>query len=323
MKKKLLVVFGGILGLVIIGYGLGKTDLLKAEKSKSAIRVGLYNTACKPDNLPYIVAKDKGYFEGIDISETFSDYQNKPEFYDENLDKNFDFLVAGRAEVYYLESILPGKWNAFTGVIDTKDQSSYAVITKKEFTGTGLGSLKGKTIGLMGSSGKARTVLMNLILEKQGLDPKDFIMKDASVEDLESGKVDALYLREPQLAIALSQDKYKVLVDNPVTANIMSPWPMGFSAVSSDFSKENPELTSKAISAWYRGIDFIRSNPKEAEEYQAKCLEKNYQIKDRTVRPAEYWKAEDFDKSVIQKQIDLYLKKGLISNQIKAEDIIY
>lgn len=329
MKKKLFMVFGGILGLVLIGYALDESSLLKTfsqnkeNKPDSTVRLGLYNTPCKPDNLPYIVAKDKGYFEGVNISETYSNYQRKQEFLDENLEKNFDLLVAGRAEVYYLEATLPNKWDVFTAVVDTEDQSSYAILTKKGFEGSGLNSLKGKSIGLMGSSGKARFVLMNLILEKQGLNPKDFTIKDASVEDFESDRVDALYIREPQLAVALSQDKYKIIADNPVTKNIMSPWPMGFSAVSSKFSKKNPEETSKIINAWYKGVDFIKNNPEETKKYQTNCLESNYQVKGQTVRPAEFWKTNDFDKSVIQKQIDLYLEKGLIPQRIKVEDIIY
>lgn len=329
MKK----LFGIVLLFSIITIGLYIYNVSAVDNKSSnlssginsdnkKIRIGLLNSKCKPDNLPYLVAQKNGYFDGIDIEE-ISSSDTKVAWGDAiSYADKYDVIVTGRAQLYFMEATNSQMWKVFIANVNTQDKNDYAILVRNGPEITDFVSLKGKTIGVERSSGVAKFVLIKMIINKLGLSSDNFNIIDASVDDLHNKNVDALYIREPQLSLALNSREYKIVLDAPIVKYIMDPWPQGFYAVSADFSKENNDVKEKMISALNKAVDFIKTNSKEANSILSECSSVTYGVSGVNFREFEYWKLGEFDNDAITKQISLYHEKELIPKSFPANDII-
>lgn len=310
-----------LLLLIIIVSGLA---------NKKTVRVGIVHPSeCNPSTLPLLVAQKRGILqqEGVEIQTSlYTGYPVKtPKMRDPTdqfdvLENRFDVLEIGRGHYYVRESWSPGKFKVFSASYLDLENPSYAILVSKTSMFSNLSQLKGRKIGTNEKSGYLRKVFVEKILAKNGIDPLSVEVMDSSTEALEKGEIDALLLREPELSLALASNTIRVLVDEPIGRFIMSPWPMGFGAVSTRFSLQNPELTKKIVSSWQKAVDFIRKNPEEAGRLLTECAKEKYDAP-VAIRPLSHWSLNEIDKSVLQKQIDLYYEVKHISNHIKVDDI--
>lgn len=326
MKKTVALLFAvGVLILLVFMAGVNSSaNSDSAIGKEQMVRLGLLNSACKPDNLPYLVAQENGYFDEAGVKvvvEQKNKFANEPWGDASNYASAYDIIVAGRAELYYIEATTPQTWKLFLGNVNTLEKTDYAILAKKDSSIENLASLKGGTIGLEHESGHAKFVLIDMLLEKFNLQPKDFKITKASLEDLKKGDVDALYVREPQLSLALQEGVYKIILDAPIVNYIMNPWPQGYYAVSASFLTAHQELAKKVIAALDRAVDFIQTNSKEANAVLKACTQSVYGVA-VPVRQFEYWKLENFDNEAIQKQINLYHEKQLIPRVFNVQDIV-
>lgn len=315
----------GILVVVFIGYFgfLDENNQIEAGSiiASNEIKLGMLNSKCKPDNLPYLVAKENNYFSDVKINEVEIDGNIK--FGDARAySDKYDVLVTGRAQLYYMEATQPSAFKVFIANVNTLEKPDYAVLVKNNSGVKDISQLKNKNIGLERTSGKAKYVLMGMVLEKLGLNPTDFKITEATIDDLRDGRVDALYVREPQLSLAIASGEYKSVLDAPIVNYIMSPWPQGFYAVSSAFVKNNPQSANTVIQSLNKAVDFIEENPQRSKEILSKCIAENYAVNGVDSKPFEYWKVEEFDKEAIQKQINLYHEKQLIPKTFSIGDFI-
>jgi len=291
-------------------------DQFFQDSEKAPVRICLQQVKCNPGNLPLYVAIENGYFEKENIH-----IQINLSYIDDNV-TNFDVILLGR-NVLYSWPDQPGVLFAFTANYFDESNPTYAIIVQKDSEIKSLDQLKFKKIGLESGSGGARLVLMRIILERNGLDPNDSeINFFSSIEELENGTIDALYIREPEKSLALSKGNFEILVDEPVGRFVWTPWPMSYSAFSSEFLKERPNEAKKLVTVWDNAIDFIRKNPDEAGKLLEKCAQEEYGI-GLKISQFKQWKLGEMDRTFIQKQIDLYHEKGILGDDIDVDDILY
>lgn len=311
-----------VIVIVFVGYFFVSQQPINSSNVVT-LRVGLALSACSPSELPFLVAKEKGYFQTEGFNVLVS--KEKMEFGDaDSLTRSFDIIIVGRARQYYMEATDPGKFKVFTVNYLDSTHPNYAILMRKDAVISSLGQLEDKIIGVDVHSGRARFVLMRKILEKNGLDPARVQLRDASVEELISGQVDALYIREPELSLALHKGDIKILVDEPIAKYIMNPWPMSFSSFSNKFLQQKPEAARNVIRVFDRAIDFIRENPENVIGFLRSCMQENYGTS-TDVRQLAHWKLEETQGvlETIQTQIDLYYQTGLIPNKIEASEILF
>lgn len=306
--------------LVFIGSIFLFKDKLNLQKPET-VRVGLLLSDCNPNYLPFLVASKQGFLdkEGVKFTTPMAkgDYANAS-----SLASKFDIIILGRAQQYTMTASYPGEFSAFLINYLETSKPNYAILVKKESSLTSITQLKGKIIGLENNSGKARNVLIKAILKKNGIDPESISIKDASILDLEDGKVDALYIREPQLSLALSKGTSRILVNEPVANYVMNPWPMSFSSLSKKFLTEKPALAKSAISSFEQATELIRNNPQKAGEILTECMQEKYGVK-ANVKQVNHWRVDEADRTLLQRQMDFYYENSLIPKRINVNDVLY
>ena len=285
---------------------------------------------CNPSGFPLHVAVENGYFaeENIDVNVAQNIIHGKNGV---EIPADADVIMLGRSPFYQSEAIHPNSFKAFNFNVQDKTKWNDAILVKKDSDITSLNQLIGKTIGIttgirannydLPHSSRIQGVIM--MLKKNGLDPEDFKIVRADEHDFENNNIDALEIREPGLSMLLDSGAYRVLVGGPIFAeNIFTPWPMSISAISSEFLKENPKDAKKIVQIWDKAIDFIGENPDEADKILQRCMEKNYGLKDIKIRQINYWKNDELDKDLIQKQLDFYHTLEIVKVQLKVDDIV-
>lgn len=321
-----LCVFFGV-AAIFISYLNVSVLAMNTEKSALSeqyrVKIGMLNNECKPDNLPYLVAEKKGYFKSENIIVDKAESMSGIAFGDSGAYQDFyDILVTGRAQFYFMQATQPDKYKAFIANVNTINKPDYSILVKKGSDIKNISDLREKKVGLQRSSGKARFVLMDMILEKKGFNPKDFHVQDADTEDLRKGNVDALYIREPQLSLAIQNGDLEKIDDAMIVKYIMDPWPQGFYSLSGRFIEKHGDLARGVVNSLSRAVDFIQENPDEARKILQECVADEYRVENSAIRIFEYWNVSDFNKDAIQKQIDLYHDKSLIPSSFPVDDII-
>ncbi len=309
------------LGLFLTSFSL-PFQRAQAEASREPVRVGLLASKLTSSYMPFYVAMEKGYFKdaGIQIETppTNIEFGSAKDY-----EESFDVCVMGRVQQYIIEGTIPGYFSVFAEDHLSQSHPNYAILVRKDSKVKSLAELEGKTIGLEEHAGhaRARVVLMSLILKDLKLDPKKFEMKNCPIESLENGEVEALYIREPELSIAMSRGKSEVLIDEPVVRHIMGPWPMSFASLTTKFLKKDPETSAKIISCWNKAIDYIRAHPEESQKLFDRYTEQALGMK-LQVKQLDHWKLDEIDRSIVQRQINLYYDHGVLPQRISPDAII-
>ena len=300
-----LLLVAGLLATVGAGGASGE--------SRRPARIALVNSPCKPDNAPAYLAEsgalvatpleEAAFASGTDASVLIND---------------FDVAVVGRAYFYAVNAERPGDLVAFAASVNDKARPDYAVIVQKSSPVKDWRSLSGKVLGLEPASGYAKNVLSRILLEKRGLSSAVKV-RQANVEELGKG-VDALYLREPQLALALASGKYREIDTNMLVNGILDPWPQAYYVVTKRFLEKDPQAARTAVRAALEGVSKAQSGSIAAAAL-SRCAEVEYGS-GLPIQPSRYWGPDDFDFAAIQKQVDLYVETGLVSKTFDARTIL-
>ncbi len=304
---------------VVIVFGI---TALTGKAAKS-VRISSVFDACDPNILPLAVALENGYFTKENINVSMNPLKGSADILDTNV------LVMGRGIFYPLQEKYPGTFKVFNFNLQDESKWNDAVLVNKESEISSVSQLKGKVIGrieqpVLSELPDSQPAGLMAMLEQNGLNPAEFSTRRASLEDLENNVVDALYIREPLMALALHSGKQKILVEGPIFARyVFSPWPMSVSAISSTFMKQKPETAKQIVRIWDKAIDFIRENPIEADKIQQECMKKNYGQDGVQVRQLNHWKSNETDKNLVQNQLKWYHSIGVTAKELNVNDLLY
>lgn len=269
------------------------------------------------NNLPIFVALEKGFFEeqGIKVKPVKIISANDAA----NAVVNGD--IVGNATVplnvlLNIEENQPGLMKIFMVKTTSKDNWSDYLLVKKGSQISSIEQLKGNKVG--GYPGSAQQTLLKLILGRF-MAEDEIVTVDmppgTQLPGLDSGQIAALITYDELAITALENGIADVLVENPIGKYVVDPM-YGFPYVlSTRFIAEHPEAASKVRDAMYKAVDFIKTNDSEAREIMSKWVGTKPEIAAK-VRLWEQAKAEEINRSALQKLADIFHEAGITKKRI-------
>ncbi|MDD5748835.1 MAG: ABC transporter substrate-binding protein [Actinomycetota bacterium] len=233
----------------------------KNEKQNATIRIGYIENEL--DQLPYYIAREKGYFEeeGLEIREA--------EAFNSGAEEMSAFS-AGELDMGYVGAssalVFAGREMANVRIVAQVSQDSSALVVKKGLEADDVSSLVGRTIAVPGSS-TVQDFVLRLALSKAKVDEKDVgiitLEPTGMLEALSSGEIDAFMAAEPYPSIALSNGSGRILLKS---SRISNGIPGCVLVADSDFLSSNLEIVQKVIGVHIKATEFINKNLTEASD---------------------------------------------------------
>jgi NitT/TauT family transport system substrate-binding protein len=141
------------------------------------------------------------------------------------------------------------------------------------------------------------------------------------VEALASGQVDAIYIVEPFLSIAMQKIEVTELLDNPL-GNILSPFTGGASVLHKGFADEHPEEAAAIVRAIEKATAYIREHDTEARDILAKYTGYEDGLFQSTI-VGYIWNLDEIDKQSIQTLADVFAEAGIVEQQVDTSHWYY
>ncbi len=265
MNKKIAICIT-VIGIVLVG-GLiiyqQKQPQVPKEISKLYPGKIIIGTETWPGYLPLYVAQDKGYFKDAGLDVTISLYKALG-------DLSRDYVAGkmqGRANLT-LDAVnehLKGLDHKAVLVIDYSNGSDAIVASDKIKS---VRDFKGKKIAY--EPGTLEEFFVAWALKENGLSLQDVISVTGNPEEtvqlLETGKVDAAVSHEPFLSQVIKSSGIHRVYSSTDAPGLITD----ILTFQTDFIKEYPETVTALIDAYFRGLDFWKENPNEANAILAK-----------------------------------------------------
>jgi len=266
MEKKYLMPIIAIAIILIIGLIV----LTPQTQNQNVIRVGHTPLV---HGLPFYLALEKGYFEEAGITIERVKFDSPTQIVDALMQGKIDITppVIAAGIVATADYQNPDKIKVYALSGGNFAQPSARIIVAKDSEIENIQDLKGKKLGILGSSIQWRVISQNL-LEDNGLQVGNDVTivelaPGLQVQTLASGQIDALLALDPMGTVAIETGVGKVIMNNPCEETIAEDSWIGVGAVNVSFAKENPELTEKFIAIMDKAIAEIENNPLESAQY--------------------------------------------------------
>lgn len=273
----------------------------------------------------YYVAKEKGFFDAQNINAQLVSYT------DGAVGKQ---LIAS-GKVHVLASLTPetavvlsdaGNKIKVVAMTDTSEGADGIIATQDIKT---LSDLKGKKVAFEGSS--PSHFYLSYLLDKEGLTTKDLQAVNVTAPDAAasffSGNVAAAVTWEPWLSTATDRAGGHLIAttkNDPILPALV--------IVREDTMQQRPQDIRAMLRGLFAAREWILNNQDEA----VKIIAKNFQITEQEVidqLPTFRWFSYEDNqtgfttgqysaKSLVQTAGDLWLKLGLIKNEIRADEIV-
>lgn len=211
---------------------------------------------------PFWLALEKGFFrdEGVEVKiVTLEDTaQRKAAMLKGDIDglgDTVDLLVLERDEGVPAVAVMEvDVSNGADGILATDDIKSVQ-------------DLKGKKIAAQRNF--VSEAFLHYVLQKNGLSPEDVEIIDteagAAGAAFVSGNVDVAVTFEPWLSKARERTGGKVFVSSADEPGVI----VDILTINEDYLARNPEVVKKVMRAWFRAIDYWKSNREEANAIMA------------------------------------------------------
>lgn len=211
---------------------------------------------------PFYIARDKGFFkeEGVDVELVIM----------EDTPMKMGALMAGQLDLVastvdeFPIYMKPGIGLRYVMAVDNSKGGDGIVATKDITTVEGL---KGKKVAF--EQGSVSQFFLNALLKDAGLsqsdiEPVNMAATDAGVA-FAAGQVDAAVTWEPALSQGAKTENGHILLTSADKPGLITD----IVAATDATLKEKSEDVKAFVRAWYRALDFIKSNPDEANVIMA------------------------------------------------------
>lgn len=305
---------------------LGAPAIVRAQSVP--IRVGYWPVAA---GLPFFAAVEAGYFKeaGLDVQPLkFAGAQQVMEaMLSGRADGSANGTGAGNLAIG--EIAQPGLFKIFATNPSNAKYVLDEFLVPKDSAVKSIAELKGKKVA--SGPGIQNVTLAKTVLERAGATGATVVELPIGqhVAALAAGQVDAAYTLEPTGTVGRMNNTTRVLEAGVIAKYIlgdpMAPWHGGAAALTSDFIKKHPEETKKYIAAYTRGIELVRTNPDKARTYLKGYTAIEGSLTNE-VPLAAYMLYSEFKASDIayfQKFYDLFVDKGVFSQRIIVDNILY
>lgn len=188
-----------------------------------------------------------------------------------------------------------------------------------------------KDVKIACGPGIQNVTLTKIILEKNGLSNVQPIELPVGqhVPALAAGQIDAVYTLEPSGTVGKVKGVSRILeagvISKYMLGDPMAPWFGGSASLTTTIIKERPADVKKFISAYTKGVDFIRKNPEESR----KSLDGFTAIEESVVKEvplADFVMFNEFkpsDISYFQKYFDVFTERKIFSKNVDVKSLIY
>ena len=329
MKRKVLIgIIGGILifllaALVLFDFNTGDS------KNKNMTEITLAEVTHSIFYAPQYVAIEKGYFkdQGINIELILTSGADKVTA--AVLSKDADIGFCGSEGTIYVYNGGEKDYLKTFAQLTQKD-GSFLVAREKTDNFT-LEDLEGKTV-LGGRAGGMPEMTLEYALKQNGIDPKEDVNIDTSVEfsamggAFIGGEGDYVTLFEPN-ALELEKEGYGYVVASIGELGGIVPYTSYMARKS--FIEDNKELIKKFTTAIQKGIDYVHNH---TDEEVAKAIKNQFpdtSVKDiakvvKRYREIDAWpKTTDFTEDSFNHLQDIMIENGTLESKVPYNKLIY
>ncbi|NTW31959.1 MAG: ABC transporter substrate-binding protein [Bacteroidetes bacterium] len=153
-------------------------------------------------------------------------------------------------------------------------ETVYGIVTKKDFKGNDITSLKSKIIFAINPYTKVNllNILKKLNFKDNEIKEIKVSNRDAALSAVLRGDADACILDQPSLAIAINTGKFSLLESNPRAKYLGTPYWSGSGAVKREVWNKKKDQFNKLLEALDEAIAYSKNNKKESQLILAKTL---------------------------------------------------
>ena len=313
-------------GVAVLG-ALGMPAIVRAQAA-TKIRVGYWPIAA---GLPFYAAVELGYFKEAGLNVEVLKFAGAQQIMEGMLSDRCDASAngTGSANIAIGEIAAPGTFKIFCSNPSNVKNVLDEVIVPVGSSAKTMADLKGKRIG--SGPGIQNVTLAKTVLERGGATGATVVELPIGqhVAALAAGQLDGAYTLEPTGTIGRLNGITRVLeagvIARYVLGDPMAPWFGGSASLTSSFIKKHPEEAKKFITAYGKGVSYVRSKSAEARQYL-----KGYTAIEGALTSevplAAYTLYNEFtpaDVAHFQKFFDLFFEKGIFSSRLMVDSMLY
>ena len=297
-------------------------------QSGPKIRIGYWPIAA---GLPFYAAVELGYFKEAGINVEAVRFAGAQQIMEGMLADRVDGSAngTGSGNIAVGEMAAPGSFKIFCSNPSNVKNVLDEVIVPINSPVKIMADLKGKKVG--SGPGIQNVTLAKTILERGGATGAMVVELPIGqhVAALAAGQLDGCYTLEPTGTIGRLNGTTRVLeagvISKYVLGDPMAPWFGGSASLTSSFIKKYPAETKTFVTAYAKGVNYVRTRSVEARQYL-----KGYTAIEGAltgeVPLAAYTMYNEFTASDIahyQKFFDLFTEKGVFASRLLVESMIY
>ncbi|RZJ25240.1 MAG: ABC transporter substrate-binding protein [Haliea sp.] len=292
------------------------------------IRIGYWPIAA---GLPFYAAVELGYFKEAGLNVEALKFAGAQQIMEGMLSDRCDGSAngTGSANIAIGEIAAPGSFKIFCSNPSNVKNVLDEVIVPAASTAKTMADLKGKRVG--SGPGIQNVTLAKTVLERGGATGATVVELPIGqhVAALAAGQLDGCYTLEPTGTIGRLNGTTKVLeagvIAKYVLGDPMAPWFGGSASLTSAFIKKNPAEAKKFITAYGKGVAYVRTKSTEARQYL-----KGYTAIEGALTSevplAAYMMYDEFkpaDVAHFQKFFDLFSEKGIFTSRLMVDTMLY
>lgn len=306
---------------------MGAPAILRAQ-TKPTIRVGYWPIAA---GLPFYSAVELGYFKEAGVNVEVLKFAGAQQIMEAMLSDRCDGSAngTGSANIAIGELAQPGTFKIFCSNPSNVDNVLDEVIVPVASPAKTIADLKGKRIA--SGPGIQNVTLAKTVLERGGATGATVVELPIGqhVAAIAGGQIDGAYTLEPTGTIGRLNGTTRTLeagvIAHYVLGDPKAPWFGGSASLTSSFIQKYPEEAKKFITAYGKGVAYVRSKNTESRQFL-----KNYTPiagpLTSEVPLAAYTMYSEFKPSDVahfQKFYDLFSEKGIFSRRLMVDSMLY
>lgn len=225
-------------------------------------------------NLPTEIARERGYFTGIDVEYRIYGSSNDlmEALHNGQVDATMTVAVAPVVG-FHLKNPSADTVKIFSYSRTTADKPFDGLFVRDDGKINTFADLLGKRVGVF--PGTTAKNILSVFLRKNGVDPSSvqwvLLPPNLQITRLRDGDIDALFTYETVRTVAELQG-FKSL-HRSVIASVFPDAPYGCSAINAKFANEFPKLTEKVVAALDKAILDVLNRPNDARDVLARKFE--------------------------------------------------
>lgn len=312
------------------GVALGSLAMPAIVRAQTGpkIRVGYWPIAA---GLPFYAAVELGYFKEAGLNVEVVRFAGAQQIMEGMLADRVDGSAngTGSANIAVGEMAAPGSFKIFCSNPSNLKNVLDEVIVPVGSPAKTMADLKGKRIG--SGPGIQNVTLAKTVLERGGAAGAIVVELPIGqhVAALAAGQLDGAYTLEPTGTIGRLNGTTRVLESGVIAKYVlgdpMAPWFGGSASLTASFIKAHPDVAKKYITAYGKGVAYVRSKPAEARQFL-----KGYTAIEGALTSevplAAYTMYNEFtpaDIAHFQKFFDLFTEKGVFPKRLLVDSMLY